>query len=104
MNKKIEDLKVGDKFMMDGYTGNGEFIKTKCKLITYNGMNKYVVDNEGVTVLIDGDETVYPIVDEMVYESEIGKWVTVDEYQSYAYNYPIECSAELDNEWANESI
>ena len=61
MNKKVENFKVGDKFMMDGYTENGEFIKTKCKLIAYNGMNKYVVDNEGVTVLIDGDENAYPI-------------------------------------------
>ena len=80
MNKKISNFKVGDEFMVDGLSQNGDFIKSKAKLIAYNGMNKYVIENEGITILVDGDDNAYEIIDDMVYENEIDKWVSVEEY------------------------
>lgn len=61
MNKKIEDFKVGDEFMVDGLAPNGDFVKTKAKLIAYNGMNKYIIDNDGITILADGNDNAYSI-------------------------------------------
>lgn len=61
MNKKIEDFKVGDEFMVDGLSPNGDFVKTKAKLIAYNGMNKYIIDNDGITILADGNDNAYSI-------------------------------------------
>ena len=69
MSKKIENFKVGDEFMVDGLAPNGDFVKTKAKLISYNGMNKYIIDNEGITILVDGDDNAYPIIDDMVFMS-----------------------------------
>lgn len=81
MSKKIKDLKVGDEFMVDGLSPNGDFVKTKAKLIAYNGMNKYIIDNEGITILVDGDDNAYEIIDDMVFGNEIDKWISVDEYK-----------------------
>jgi len=81
MSKKIENFKVGDEFMVNGLAPNGDFVKTKAKLIAYNGMNKYVIENEGITILVDGDDNAYPIIDDMVYENEINKWVDINEYK-----------------------
>jgi rRNA processing protein Krr1/Pno1 len=61
MSKKIEDFEVGDEFMVDGLSQNGDFIKSKAKLIGYNGMNKYIIDNEGITILVEGDDNAYEI-------------------------------------------
>ena len=61
MNKTISDFKVGDEFMVDGLSQNGDFIKTKAKLIAYNGMNKYIIDNDGITILVDGNDNAYLI-------------------------------------------
>ena len=61
MNKKIEDFKLGDEFMVDGLSPNGDFVKTKAKLIAYNGMNKYIIDNDGITILADGNDNAYSI-------------------------------------------
>lgn len=80
MSKKISNFKVGDEFMVDGLSQNGDFIKSKAKLIAYNGMNKYVIENEGITILVGGDDNAYDIIDDMVYENEIDKWVSVEEY------------------------
>ena len=81
VQQKISDFKVGDEFMVDGLAPNGELVKTKAKLISYNGMNKYVVESDGITVLTDGNEIAYPIIDDMVYESEIDEWVGINEYK-----------------------
>ena len=61
MSKKIENFKVGDEFMVDGLAPNGDFIKSKAKLIAYNGMNKYIIDNNGITILVDGGDNAYEI-------------------------------------------
>ena len=81
MNKKIENFKVGDEFMVDGLAPNGDFVKTKAKLISYNGMNKYIIESDGITVLSDGNDNAYEIIDDMVYESEIDEWVEINEYK-----------------------
>ena len=81
MNKKISNFKVGDELMVDGLAPNGDFVKTKAKLISYNGMNKYVIESGGITVLSDGDDNAYSIIDDMVYESEIDEWVEINEYK-----------------------
>lgn len=81
MNKKISNFKVGDEFMVDGLAPNGDFVKTKAKLISYNGMNKYVIESDGIMVLSDGNDNAYPIIDDMVWENEIEEWVEVNEYQ-----------------------
>ncbi|MCP5064393.1 MAG: hypothetical protein GY936_18285, partial [Ignavibacteriae bacterium] len=54
------EKKVGDEFYMDGlsYPDNNP-VKTKCTLIEYAGMNKYVIDTEDCLVLADGDDKVY---------------------------------------------
>lgn len=80
MNKKISNFKVGDEFMVDGLAPNGDFVKTKAKLISYNGMNKYVIESDGIMVLSDGDDNAYPIIEDMVWENEIEEWVDVNEY------------------------
>ena len=61
MNKTISNFKVGDEFMVDGLSPNGDFVKTKAKLIAYNGMNKYIIDNDGITILADGNDNAYSI-------------------------------------------
>ena len=81
MNKKISDFKVGDEFMVDGLAPNGEFVKTKCTLIEYRGMNQYVIDSDNCLVLADGNDNAYPIIDDMVYENEIDEWVDINEYK-----------------------
>jgi len=81
MSKKISDFKVGDEFMVDGLAPNGEFVKTKCTLIEYRGMNQYVIDSDNCLVLADGNDNAYPIIDDMVYESEIDEWVEINEYK-----------------------
>ena len=81
MSKKINNFKVGDEFMVDGLSPNGDFVKTKAKLISYNGMNKYVIESDGIMVLSDGDDNAYSIIDDMVYESEIDEWVEINEYK-----------------------
>jgi hypothetical protein len=81
MSQKVSDFKVGDEFMVDGLAPNGELVKTKAKLISYNGMNKYVVESDGITVLTEGNDSAYPIIDDMVYESEIDEWVDINEYK-----------------------
>ena len=79
--RKISSFKAGDEFMVDGLSQNGDFCKSKAKLISYNGMGKYVIENEGITILVDGDDFGYEIVDEMVYENDLGEWVNVKEYK-----------------------
>ena len=80
MSQKISDFKVGDEFMVDGLAPNGEFVKTKCTLIEYRGMNQYVIESDGIMVLSDGDDNAYPIIEDMVWENEIEEWVDVNEY------------------------
>jgi hypothetical protein len=58
----LQDLKVGSKFQMKGLTVSGEETLPLCELISYNGMNKYVVESDGCMILLDGDSKVYNVV------------------------------------------
>ena len=58
----LQDLKAGDKFYMKGLTINGEKTLPSCELIRYNGMNKYVVESDGCSLLLDGDSKVYNVI------------------------------------------
>ena len=58
----LQDLKAGDKFQMEGLTVSGEKTLPLCKLISYNGMNKYVVESDGCRLLLDGGSRVYNVV------------------------------------------
>ena len=55
---QVQDLKVGDQFKMLGLSMNGKQTQVKCKLIQYNGMNKYVVQSGGITILVDGTDQI----------------------------------------------
>ena len=45
----LSDMKVGDEFYMDGLSfPDNSPVKTKCTLIEYRGMNRYVIDSETV--------------------------------------------------------
>lgn len=55
---KIKDLKVGQLFQMEGLTVNGDRVLADCTLHAYNGMNKYVVESDGITILYDGEDVV----------------------------------------------
>ena len=55
---KIKDLKVGQIFQMEGLNQNGETVYADATLRAYNGMNKYVVESDGITILYDGEDKV----------------------------------------------
>ena len=53
---KVSDLKVGDEFISEKLNvGNKQTI---CTLISYQGMNNYVIDAGGCMLLADGDDEV----------------------------------------------
>tara|TARA_B110000285_G_scaffold73170_1_gene84374 strand:- start:6 stop:188 length:183 start_codon:yes stop_codon:yes gene_type:complete len=54
----IQDLKVGSKFQMEGLDTNGDIVQCDATLIAYQGMNKYVVENDGITILYDGEQEI----------------------------------------------
>lgn len=55
---KIKDLKVGDIFQMEGLNVNGEKVFADCTLRSYIGMDKYVVESDGITILYKGEDEV----------------------------------------------
>jgi hypothetical protein len=55
---QIKDLKVGQIFQMEGLTENGDRVQADCTLHAYHGMNKYVVESDGITILYDGEDVV----------------------------------------------
>ena len=58
----LSDMKVGDEFYMDGLSfPDNNPVKTKCILIEYRGMNRYVVDSDNCLILCDGDDKVYSL-------------------------------------------
>ena len=53
---KVSDLKVGDEFISEKLNvGNKQTI---CTLISYQGMNNYVIDADGCLLLANGDDEV----------------------------------------------
>jgi len=55
---KIKDLKVGQTFQLEGLDVNGNKVVGDCTLRGYNGMNKYIVESDGITILYDGEDVV----------------------------------------------
>mgnify|MGYP006248927545 FL=1 len=55
---KIKDLKVGDVFQMEGLNVNGKKVFADCTLRSYIGMDKYVVESDGITILYKGEDEV----------------------------------------------
>ena len=56
---KVKNLKIDDKFFSEGLDMQCNKVLVECKLIEYHGMDKYVVEKEGYTVLLDGNENAY---------------------------------------------
>ena len=56
---KVQDLKAGDKFKMNGLSISGKQTKAKCEMIRYNGMDKYIVVCQGISILVDGTDEVF---------------------------------------------
>ena len=58
----LSDMKVGDEFYMDGLSfPDNSPVKTKCTLIEYRGMNRYVIDSDNCLVLADCNDKVYSL-------------------------------------------
>ena len=55
---KIKDLRVGDIFQMEGLNTNGDTVQCDATLISYQGMNKYIVESDGITILYDGEQEI----------------------------------------------
>jgi hypothetical protein len=43
---------------MMGLNMNCKPVKVKCKLVSYNGMNQYVILSGGISVLVNGEEDI----------------------------------------------
>lgn len=56
--KQVKDLKVGSMFQMEGLDMAGKTVHADCTLRAYNGMNKYVVESDGISLLVDGEDKV----------------------------------------------
>jgi len=54
----IKDLRVGDTFQMEGLNTNGDTVQCDATLISYQGMNKYIVESDGITILYDGEQEI----------------------------------------------
>ena len=54
----IKDLKEGNKFQMEGLDTNGDTVLCDATFIRYNGMNKYIIESEGITILYDGEQEI----------------------------------------------
>ena len=55
---KIKDLKVNDTFYMEGLTPSGEVKESLAKLIRYEGMDKYIIETGGITMIAYGEDKV----------------------------------------------
>ena len=54
----ISDLKVNDVFYMEGLTPSGKVKESLAKLIRYEGMDKYVIETGGITMIANGNDKV----------------------------------------------
>ena len=59
---QIKDLKAGTLFQMEGLDTMGNTVQANATLISYRGMNRYVVESDGITILYDGDEVVTKVL------------------------------------------
>ena len=56
---KVSNLKAGDEFISEKLNIDNK--QTICTLISYQGMNNYVIDADGCLLLADGDDEIYLI-------------------------------------------
>lgn len=56
---KLSDLKAGDSFFAKVESFEGDERLDRCTLISYLGMNKYMVDWSGETVSLDTNFSCY---------------------------------------------
>jgi len=54
----IKDLKVNEVFYMEGIAPSGKVTESPAKLIRYEGMNKYIIETGGITMIAYGDDKV----------------------------------------------
>ena len=54
----IKDLKENDVFYMEGLTPSGKVKESLAKLIRYEGMDKYIIETGGITMIAHGDDKV----------------------------------------------
>ena len=54
----IKDLKENDTFFMEGLTPSGKVKESLAKLIRYEGMDKYIIETGGITMIAYGDDKV----------------------------------------------
>ena len=59
---QIKDLKVGTLFQMEGLDTDGNRVQANATLRSYNGMNRYVVESDGITILYNGSEVVTKVL------------------------------------------
>ena len=59
---QIKDLKVGTLFQMEGLDTDGNRVQANATLRSYNGMNRYVVESDGITILYNGNEVVTKVL------------------------------------------
>lgn len=60
----VQDMKLGEVYLIEGLTQFGEKIMSPIRLIRYNGMNKYIVETgnrQRITMLLDGNDTIYSV-------------------------------------------
>ena len=55
---QIKDLKVDQLFQMEGLDTNGNIVQCDATLRSYQGMNKYVIESDGITILYDGEQEI----------------------------------------------
>jgi len=53
---KVSDLKAGDEFISEKLNIDNK--QTLCTLISYQGMNNYVIDADGCLLLANGDDEI----------------------------------------------
>ncbi len=54
----IKDLKENDVFYMEGLTPSGKVKESLAKLVRYEGMDKYIIETGGITMIAYGDDKV----------------------------------------------
>lgn len=72
---QVQDLKVGQQFLMSGLAQSGEQVKTKCRLIRYNGRALYDLE-----VAKTGEKVPFSLYKYEVQESGKGGIVRIAEY------------------------
>ena len=76
---RLNEMKLGDTFLMDGLTQNGRTVKVKATLIDNEG-NNYIVLSEGNRILLDGYEVVSKLK-QLLKKLEVTKIIRIFKYK-----------------------